>query len=458
MPNNDSLADSLRNLPKNERERRIAKLSNEQALEILYDWSFWARPNQLPPKGNWSTWIRKAGRGEGKTRTGAEWVRDQMLTNKVGRLALIAKDPGEARDVMIEGESGILAVHHPRTRPNYQSSKKRITWDNGAKAFIYSSEDPEELRGPQHEKGWIDEFAKQKNQQDVWDNYQFGLRLGNNPQTLITTTPRPTKVLKSIIKDPHTIVTGGSTYDNRANLPQKFFEAIIGRYEGTRLGRQEIYAELLEDTPGALWTLKLIDDNRRQASYEEMDKVVVGVDPMAIAKTQAERAQAEMADKLNRTGIIVCGCRMENSQRHGYVLADRSLHGKPKEWAAAVVKAYRDFGANYVVAEANNGGDMVEAVIQAEDPTIPVKLVHASRGKYTRAEPISTLTEKELIHHCDIFTELEDQMSTYIPGEHSPDNMDAMVWGMTELMESGLVDLSQFNIEVMELETARGPW
>jgi len=441
--------------------RKKIKLTRDEALSLLHAWKLEARQDQLEPLGAWLGWLILAGRGYGKTRTGAEWIRDGVTKGICGRIALVAEDAGDARDVMIDGESGILAISNPRFRPTYVASKRRLTWPNGARATVFSDKDCEALRGPQHDRIWFDELAKFPNQESTFNNAMFGLRLGKDPRWAATTTPRPTKLIRQLIASSDVVVTRGTSYENLENLAASY-KFIIKAYEGTRLGRQELNAEMLSDTPGALWTLDLIDSLRRpHVSHEDMEQIVVGVDPMAKARTQKERDDLGLADKLSKTGIVVCGSRIEytdgEADRHGYTFDDLSLHGKPNEWGKAVVRAYYEYNANYVVAEANNGGDMVQSVIEAVDSSVPVKLVHASRGKYTRAEPISAHTEKGLVHHVKSLTDLEDQMTTWVPGDNSPDNMDAMVWALTELLGTALVDLSRHSVESEQLTMAAGP-
>jgi phage terminase large subunit-like protein len=340
----------------------------------------------------------------------------------------VAKRAADARDVMIEGDSGILSVCPPDNRPIYEPSKRRLTWPNGAIATAFSDEEPEDLRGPQHEKAWVDELSKFQNAEDTWDHLEFGLRLGDNPQAVVTTTPQPTKVYKRLLTDPLTVVTRASTYANAANLAPSFIERIRAKYEGTRLGRQEIHAELVEDYEGALWTNSLLDLGRRRAVPDgvSLARVAVAIDP----STTSMEESAE-------TGIVVAGL---GSDRHGYVLADLSLRGTPIEWATRAIVGYEHFHADVIIGEANNGGDMIEAVIRAaclrrkRSENIPYRKVHASRGKATRAEPVSMLYEQGLVHHVGTLPDLETQMTTWVPGMTSPDRMDALVWAVTFLM------------------------
>lgn len=374
-----------------------------------------------------------AGRGFGKTRAGAEWTRGKAWALKGSRGALVAKDPGEARDVMIEGESGILAVSPPAFRPNYEPSKKRLTWPNGSQAAVYSSEEFEELRGPQHGWAWCDELPKWRNATQTWQQVRFGLRLGQHPQACVTTTPRPTAAMKILMKDPGTIITRGSTYDNMSNL-SPIYQSIIREFEGTRLGRQELSGELLDDVPGALWTYGMIDRYRLAEVPPGVAavRVAVGVDPSA----SEDGAEA---------GIVV---GMKGSDGHGYIMRDATLRGRPEAWAKQAVDALEYFKGDRIIAEANNGGQMVEAVIKGYRRNTPVRLVHAARGKIPRAEPISLLYERGLVHHVGTFPELEDQMCQYDVGNpdsvrNSPDRMDALVWLMSDLMGRGTVSLGQ---------------
>lgn len=391
---------------------------------LLYEWRFWARPNQLPPE-NWRhVWLILAGRGFGKTRTGAETVRWLVETGQAKRIALVAPTAADARDVMVEGESGILAVSRPDFKPEYEPSKRRITWPNGAVAYTYSAEEPDRLRGPQHDFAWCDELAAWKYPDDTWDNLIFGLRLGDNPRVVVTTTPKPIPLVRKLVNDPETVVTRGSTYENAANLPPSFLKEIRDKYEGTRLGRQEIYAEILDDVPGALWNRTMLDELRVKKA-PELIRIVVAIDP---AVTSGENS--------DETGIIVAGKGVDG---HGYVLEDLSCRMSPDGWATRAVNAYHKYEADRIVAEVNNGGDLVETTIRTVDRRIPYKAVRASKGKRTRAEPIAALYEQGKIHHVGSFPLLEDQMCNFTPDGYdgSPDRVDALVWALTELMLKG---------------------
>jgi len=405
-------------LPADARQQTLSQLSERDALTLLYDWPFWARPNQLPPQGDWRVWLLLAGRGFGKSRTGAEWVREQVESGRSRRIALVAPTAADVRDVMIEGESGLLAICPPWNMPVYESSKRRLTWPNGAIATTYSAEEPDRLRGPQHDAAWCDEVAAWR-YPETWDMLMFGLRLGVDPRCVVTTTPKPIPIIRNLLKSPTTAITRGSTYENRANLAEAFFEQIVAQYEGTRLGRQELYAEVLDDVEGALWTRALIDQHRVKVA-PELKRIVVAIDPAITA-----------SDDSDETGIVVAGLGVDN---HGYALDDLSLRASPDGWARRAVEAYHARKADRIVAEVNQGGDMVEYTIRTVDPRASIKKVHAARGKQTRAEPIVALYEQGRIHHVGVLPQLEEQMCNWVPGMDSPDRMDAAVWAFTELM------------------------
>jgi phage terminase large subunit-like protein len=368
-----------------------------------------------------------AGRGFGKSRCGAEWVREKAFENPGCRIALVGETAADARKVMVEGESGILAISPPDFMPEYSPANRQLTWPNGSVAFTYNATQPDQLRGPQHHFAWSDELAKWQYMQAAWDQLQFGLRLGKDPQQVVTTTPRPLPLIKRLINDPDTIVTKGRTYDNVGNLAGPFLKQIEERYGGTRLGRQELDGELLEDIPGALWSRTNIDNNRRPEAPSELQRIIVAVDP-AISSEEGS----------DETGIVCVGvARDADGYNRGYVLADCSLRGSPDEWARRAVSLFREFDADRIVAEKNQGGEMVESVIRAVDRNVPISLVHATRGKLVRAEPVSALYEQGRIHHIGRFDELEDQMCTFAPdydrANGSPDRMDALVWGLSFL-------------------------
>lgn len=383
-------------------------------------WKDIARPQQLAPEGDWLTWLILAGRGWGKTRTGAEWV--QANVDTYGRWILAGRTSGDLRDIMIEGESGILRIARTGNRPTYEPSKRRLVWPNGSVAALRSADEPEGFRGLQAEAVWADELAAWE-YPEAWDQLQLGVRLGPRPRQVVTTTPRPTKIVRDLLGDSGTIATRGSTYDNRANLAPAFFRQIVSKYEGTRLGRQELYAEILDDIPGALWTRDVLSVKvpPHIGNIWDLSRVVVAIDP---AVTHGEDS--------DETGIVVAGV---DALGRGHVLADRSCRLSPDGWARRAIQAYRDFGADRIVAEVNNGGDLVESVLRAVDPDIPYTAVHASRGKRVRAEPVAALYEQGRVTHAEVFPELEDQLCTYTPESgDSPDRLDALVWAITHLM------------------------
>lgn len=417
-------------------QQYIDSLTPEEAVAFEFNWDLQKRPMQVEPAGDWDTWVLQGGRGVGKTRPGSEqvvrWAQELGRDYGMGKIALIAKDPGDARDVMIEGESGILACSPPYFRPRYEPSKRRLTWDNHVTATIFSSEVPDDLRGPQHHKGWGDEICKWKHPDKTWEQYQFGLRLGRQPQTVLTTTPRPIKIFIEILKDPGTRVSRGKTDDNFANLSPRFIDQIYRKYKGTRLGRQELDAELLSDTPGALWTLEQLDELRVDKVPCELVYLVIGIDP---GLSDPDFNDPLLTDTKAETGIIAVG---RGEDKHCYVLHDFSGHLSANDWGGKAVMQQVGLGANLIVGETNNGGDLVEFVIRAaaekHDVLYAFEKVTASRGKRTRAEPISALAEQKRFHMVGTHAELEDQMTTWVPGMKSPDRMDAMVWAATRAM------------------------
>lgn len=427
MPETRSLRDWLLSLNDEQRTAAIASLDPKQAEALLYDWQLWARPEQLEPAGEWLTWLIQAGRGFGKTRVGAEWVREQVEKNGCRRIALVGRTASDTRDVMVEGESGILSVSPPWFRPRYEPSKRRLTWPNGAIATTYSADEPDLLRGPQHDAAWCDELAAWRFA-DTWDMLQFGLRLGPRPRCVVTTTPRPRKVIRDLVADPACHVTRGSTFDNIDNLAPSFIRAVVRRYEGTTLGRQELKGELLEDIPGAHWTRSTIENGRVKTAPESLSRLVVAIDPAATSNEGADE-----------TGIIVAGVADVGAEEHGYVLEDLSGRYTPSEWARVAIEAYTRWKAGRIVAEVNNGGEMVENTLRVIDPNVSYRAVHASRGKAIRAEPVAALYEQGRVHHVGGYPELEDQMVGWTPdADFSPDRMDALVWALTDLIvESG---------------------
>lgn len=415
-------------MAREKREKILRSLTDQERARLNFLWEAWGRPDQFAPPGNWDCWLILSGRGWGKTRTMVENYRARVLQGKAMRAAIVGRTAPDVRDTIIEGESGVMNTSPPWFKPKYEPSKRRITWPNGAVATCFSADEPDLLRGPQFDFAICDELAAWKHE-SAWDNLQFGLRLGHHPQVIVATTPRPTKLIRGLVKDPRTFVTKGSTYDNRANLARTFISRVEAKYAGTRLGRQELFADILEDIQGALWNTLIIDEGRVEESPELL-RIVIAVDPSANEGETAQRKRAARNDDPDECGVVACGQGMD---MHGYVLEDGSGLMNPSEWAAKAVSMYKFHKADAIVAEANQGGEMVRTVLHTEDPMVPVHLVHASRGKQTRAEPISNLYTQHRIHHVGAFPQLEDQMTTWIPGLKSPDRMDALVWGMTNL-------------------------
>lgn len=430
-------ADDLRALGADKLEEYLSQLSPKSIEELRYTWEFWARPTQLEPVGNdWDYWIFNAGRGAGKTRAGAEWVRHRVKCGDK-RIACVAPTKGDVRRVMVEGDSGLLNVCWKGDRtyrgaemgfPEWSPTNNTLTWANGAKAEFFSAEDPERLRGPQFYSAWADEVAAWRNQQDVWDMLSFCMRLGRHPRTMVTTTPKPTKLMRTLLRHPKSHVTSGSTFDNSANLASTYLDAVRKTYEGTRLGRQELYAEILEEAEGALWSTEMLD--RCQISVNEIpeafNRIVVSVDPAITSNAESDM-----------TGIVVAAVDVNGI---GYVLEDATMKGTPQQWASKAVSLYHQYKADRIVAERNQGGEMVRRTLEVEDETVPIRLVHASRGKMARAEPISALYERGLVKHVRGLDELETQMRTWEPlgSIGSPDRLDAMVWALTDLMLNGV--------------------
>ena len=415
-------ASYLASLSEEQRQLLIRSLNPADADALLYDWKLWARANQLAPKGDWSTWMIMSGRGWGKTRTGAEWIRERVQAG-YRRIGLIAKTPADARDIMIEGESGILACIPKDQRPTYETTKRRLTWKNGAVALAFSSHEPDHLRGVQFDTVWVDELATYEYARETWETMRFALRLSDDPRCLVTTTPKPMAIIKEIIKEEGTVLTTGSSYDNQANLTPQFFEQILSRYENTRIGRQEIHAELLDEAEGSLWKRDWIE-NTRVGECPNLLRVVVALDP-AVTKNK----------ESDETGIVVAGIDDKNEL---YVLDDSSGRYTPQQWGGEAIALYKRWMADRIVAETNNGGMMVEAVLRQIDEQIPYKSVHASKGKRVRAEPISALYEQGKVHHVGRHNDLEDQLCNWDPmSNDSPDRLDALVWACSELIGVG---------------------
>ncbi|GGY99556.1 DNA-packaging protein [Novosphingobium colocasiae] len=424
----------LMEMPTGERRAALAAFTPGEQDELATHWRLWARAEQLPPKGDWSVWLVMAGRGFGKTRAGAEWVRGVAEADPDARIALVGASLAEVRAVMVEGESGILAVSPPGRRPDYEPSLRRLVWANGARALLYSAGEPEALRGPQHSHAWCDEIAKWDHAGGralaAWDNLLFGLRLGERPRAMATTTPRAVPLIARLMREQGgggacgMVITRGRTEDNAANLPARYLRDIRRTFGRSLLARQELDGELIADREGALWTRGLIE-GCREAAAPAMARIVVGVDPPASAAGDA-------------CGIVVVGIDQGGI---AHVLADASAtKPSPERWARAAAGAAAAWRADRVVAEANQGGEMVASVLRAAELALPLRLVHASRGKVARAEPVAALYEAGRVRHAGVFAALEDEMCGLMPGGayegpgRSPDRADALVWALSELM------------------------
>ncbi|MDD7909150.1 terminase family protein [Pseudovibrio exalbescens] len=412
----------------------LDSLSSQQLRYLQHAWDAFAHPHQLPPEGHWRTWLIMGGRGAGKTRAGAEWVRalatgkpwagQSGLTRGSGQIALVGQTYHDVREVMVEGISGVMQVHPRHERPSWSASRRRLEWPNGVVARCFSSEDPEALRGPQFAAAWCDELAKWRYAQETYDMLQFGLRLGEHPRQLITTTPRVVPLLRKLLCDKESVVTRASTMANAGFLAPSFLEAMIAKYGGTRLGRQELDGELISDREDGLFLRKWFELGRVQEG-PEMERIVVAIDPPASATKRSDAC-----------GIVAAGTDPAGT---AYILRDRTSRGqRPNGWAKQATDLYHELRADCIVAEANQGGEMVREVLAGVDPTIPVKLVHATRSKRRRAEPVALLYEQGRVYHVGLFPELEDEMADFAPSGlssgKSPDRMDALVWALSELM------------------------
>ena len=430
-----SLRDVLKSLPPNRRIpllRQLLPIATADQIEVIErEWLVWARIDQLPPESDdWSIWLVLGGRGAGKTRTGAEWIKGMALglpgfaDSRAERIALVGETQGQVRDVMIEGVSGLLSIHTRWERPSWYPSRRRLEWPNGAIGQVFSAEDPEGLRGPQFAAAWSDELAKWPNLQECWDMLQFGLRLGDRPRQIVTTTPRPVPLLKRLLADSHVAVSRAATAANRYNLAADFIRSITDAYGGTRLGRQEIDGELVEESADALWTRAMIEDCR-EAAPTGLARIVVAVDPPASSSARADSC-----------GLVVAGV---DGDGVGHVLEDGTIAGaRPHEWAQKAIALYRRFEADALVVEVNQGGEMATSVIREVDSGVPVTAVRATRGKYLRAEPVAALYAQGRVRHAGRFPQLEDEMCDFGPAGlssgRSPDRLDALVWALTHLM------------------------
>ncbi|WP_428981279.1 DNA-packaging protein [Methylopila turkensis] len=432
-PSGTSLRDALLASEPKLIERLLATLRPSQIRGFEALWDVWGRPDQTPPAGDgWTTWLMLGGRGAGKTRAGAEWVRGMAAGRAgfsdapVGRIALVAETYADLREVMIDGVSGLLAVHPRAERPAYEPSRRRLTWPNGAVAQGFSAEDPDALRGPQFEAAWCDEIAKWRHAEETWDMLQFGLRLGRRPRQVATTTPRAAPLIKRLLADPATVTSRATTRMNAANLAPRFLEAVVGTYAGTRLGRQELDGELLEEREDALWTRDVIERSRVR-SMPALKRVVVAVDPPAGGGKRSDAC-----------GLVAAGLGEDG---RAYVLADETIAApRPELWAARAAALWRRLEADALVAEVNQGGEMVRAVIAQVDAEIPVIAVRATRGKWLRAEPVAALYAQGRVAHAGAYPELEDEMAAFgldgLANGRSPDRVDALVWAVSHLMLS----------------------
>ena len=412
-----SPAQFLASLPEGDRAKLLESLTVEAKAALKYHWRFWARPEQIEPEGEWRTWLALAGRGWGKTEAGAQWVRERWKSG-ARSIALVGETQKDLEEVMVPR---LLSVHPEHERPKATFRPVRITWPNGAQALGYNGTEPDQLRGPEFDTAWIDELAKYRHAQAVLDMIEMALRQGESPRVMVTTTPRPIDVIKAMVADRHTVVTRGATAENSDNLAAAFLERVQSRYGGTRLGRQELEGEILGDLPGALWSLSTLDSYRLRQRPAEMGRIVVAVDP----------AVTEAGDDH---GIIVAGAA---GDQRGVVLEDGSLKGSPVEWARRAVSLFDSYGADAVIVEVNQGGDMVKHTLQTVRPDLPIIEVRASRGKHVRAEPVAALYEQGRVAHVGAFPELETQMTQMTTqgykGTGSPDRVDALVWALAAL-------------------------
>jgi phage terminase large subunit-like protein len=420
-----------------------------RALPFLFD--FWAHPHQLPPAGDWRTWVILGGRGAGKTRAGSEWVRSQVEGSRprdpgrARRVALVGETLDQAREVMVFGESGIMACSPPDRRPEWIGGRRILIWPNGAQAQLFSAHDPETLRGPQFDAVWADELAKWKSGQDAWDMLQLGLRLGDDPRACVTTTPRNVGFLKDLLACPSTVQTHAPTEANRAYLADGFLEEVQRRYAGTRLGRQELEGVLLADAEGALWTQGMIERAHGPEQMPPLTRIVVAVDPPVSGKASSDAC-----------GIVVAGVCAEGPPEdwQAWVLEDATVRGvSPTDWARAAIAAMERHGADRLVAEVNQGGQLVETVVRQVNPLVPMRSVHASRGKVARAEPVAALYEQGRVHHARGLGALEDQMCQMTNrgflGKGSPDRVDALVWALHEIMVEPLTQWLRPRLRVL---------
>ena len=449
MEDNRSPAEKLAALPFEEQEKFLNSLTDEQRESLLYDWrGFHARPKQIAPDTDWDIWMALAGRGFGKTRSGAEWVREMCTGDSPIRMAIISETQKDLEEVMVEGVSGILSCCHPDEMPTYLKKPVKLKWPNGSLVLGYTATTPEVLRGPQFHAAWCDELAKWRYARETWEQLQFGLRLGDHPKVFITTTPRPIQLMKDLIAgtEGKIEIVKGSTLDNRSNLSPKYLKSVLKKYSGTRLGRQELDAEMLGDMPGALWTQGQIDTYRvnLEEKVPEMSRTVVAVD-IAVSNTE----------NSDEHGIMVCGVHGGT----GYLIEDGSLKGSPVEWARRAIGLMDKHGAYGIVVETNQGGDLIRQTLESVRPGVCVIEVRASKGKHVRAAPIASLAEQGRIRHIGNFPSLEEQLTLMTQegyqGSDSPDRLDAYVWGFTQLFPEMLKEPSKGRLAYRRHSVAR---
>lgn len=423
--------DALLQLPPRQRERFLATCSAREIVQINDAASdfvrYWGRPAQLWPKGVWKIWLLNAGRGFGKTRVGAEYTHRVARKNPGRHMALVARTSADARDTMIDGESGILHTGWPSWRPIWRPTKRRVIWPNGCWATVYTADEPDNLRGPNTCWFWADELASWRYARKAWDMLMMTLRTGDDPRGVVTTTPKPTPIYREILGDPGTVVTRGSTFDNSANLAASFLAYLQRKYAGTTLGRQELEAEVLDEAEGALWRREWLDRDRVMPNQVPvLDRIVVAIDPSATS-----------TEESNEAGIVVAGVKYNAGSVPDdfYVLSDISARLSPSKWAARAIGASDLHNADRVVGEVNHGGEMIETVLRTIRPNLSYKALRASVGKRARAEPVSAMSEQARIHMVGFFAELEDELCNWDPAitPESPNRLDAMVWAITEL-------------------------
>lgn len=426
-------------------ESLLGEMTDDEAIALTYDWDFWSRPCQREPEEAHDNWFFLGGRGTGKTKGGAEWVKENVESRRARRIALVAPTSGDGRDVVVEGESGIMSVFPEGQKPEYEPTKRRLTFSNGAIATLYSAEEPDRLRGPQHDLAWADETAAWKKGEEALDNLLLGLRLGPHPRLLVTTTPKPLPWLRKLAEQPNTVLTRGSTFDNLAHLAPSFIAAVLDRYEGTNMGRQELHGEWLESVEGALWTLETIEAHRWPVYNPRDDwRTVIGVDPPGEVTAEAGI-------------IVVTGPRHVKRGSECAVLADVSLRGRPEQWGQRAVDAYREFGADHIAVESNQGGDMVRAVLHSIDPDVAVRKVRASKSKSARAEPVAAKYELGRVHHVGYFPSLESQMVSWTRGDKvSPDRLDALVHAVSDILPESAAPSKVESVVSSRLNLGRG--